>query len=116
MVAEYVPTGREPDGSEPARQAAYWVEVNSSRWREALALEQDGNRVVLCDSDPLKLNYSWCLARIGAGPRSRFEYELARVRTAFAQGRLGLVDLVLISIPEPEVLSRCTDRTGWSSG
>ena len=67
MVAEYVPTGREPDGSEPARQAAYWVEVNSSRWREALALEQDGNRVVLCDSDPLKSIYSSCLSALGRG-------------------------------------------------
>jgi hypothetical protein len=106
VVAEYVPTGREPDGLDPARQAAYWVEVNSGRWREAVALERDGNPVVLCDGDPLKLHYSWCLARIGAGPRSRFVAELTEVRTAVADGRLGFVDLVLVSIPGPEVLRR----------
>lgn len=104
-VAEYVPTGQEPDGSEPVRQGAYWVEVNSGRWREAVALEQS-SQVVLCDSDPLKLHYSWSLARIGAAPWSRFEQELRGVRAAFAAGQLGFADLVLICVPPPEVLRR----------
>lgn len=61
VVAEYAPTGREPDGGNKDRQAAYWVQVNSGRWHQALQLEKQ-NRIVLCDSDPLKLHYSWCLA------------------------------------------------------
>ncbi|WP_202968435.1 hypothetical protein [Pseudonocardia sp. HH130629-09] len=64
---------------------------------------------MLCDSDPLKLHYSWCLARIGAAPWSRFEHELHGVRTAFATGRLGMADLVLISIPPLEVLRQQKD-------
>ncbi|ALL79568.1 hypothetical protein AD006_30650 (plasmid) [Pseudonocardia sp. EC080610-09] len=112
-VAEYSPTGREPDDSEPSRQGAYWVEVNSGRWREAVALERQGSRIVLCDSDPLKLHYSWSLARIGAAPWSRFDHELRWVRAAFAAGRLGLADLVLVAVPSPEVLRR--QKVGDSS-
>ncbi|MEU4806821.1 hypothetical protein [Actinosynnema sp. NPDC023587] len=41
--------------------------------------------------------------------RARFEHEFAAVRTAFAAGRLGLVDVVLISIPPLEVLRRHRD-------
>jgi hypothetical protein len=112
VVAEYVPRGQEPDGSEPDQQAAYWVRVDVGRWREALALEQH-SRVVLCDSDPLKLHYLWCLARVGAAPWSRFDHQLRGVRAAFAAGRLGLADLVLVSVPAPEVLraQKDADRT-----
>ncbi len=30
FVAEYIPTGQEPDGSDPAEQAACWPQVNAS--------------------------------------------------------------------------------------
>jgi hypothetical protein len=40
FVAEYVPTGTEPDGTDLAAQAAYWVAVNSQRWDNARRLEQ----------------------------------------------------------------------------
>lgn len=103
MVTEYAPTGREPDGSDPDHEGAFWVEVNAGGWRKALALEQ-GSRVVLCDSDPLKLHHSWSLARVGAAPWSRFEHELRGVRAAFAAGQLGRADLVLVSVPGLEVL------------
>jgi thymidylate kinase len=35
FVEEYAPTGAEPDGSDVAAQAAYWVAINSGRWRAA---------------------------------------------------------------------------------
>jgi hypothetical protein len=103
VVDEYVPTGAEPDGGDKDRQAAYWVGVNSGRWQHAVALEKQ-HRIVLCDSDPMKLHYSWCLARIGAAPWSRFEYELRYVRDALATARLGFTDIVLVSIPPAHVL------------
>jgi hypothetical protein len=103
VVAEYTPTGREPDGADEDRQAAYWVQVNSGRWKQALELEKQ-HPIVLCDSDPLKLHYSWCLARIGAAPWSRFHHELRCVREALAASRLGFPDLVLVSIPPLHVL------------
>jgi hypothetical protein len=105
VVAEYAPTGQEPADSDPARQGMYWTEVNVDRWRQALEHERR-ERIVLCDSDPMKLHYSWSLARIGAAPWSRFEHELNRVRVAIDQGLLGFADLVVVSIPSLEVLRR----------
>jgi hypothetical protein len=103
VVDEYAPTGRGPDGADRDRQAAYWVQVDSGRWQQALQLEKQ-SRVVLCDSDPLKLHYSWCLARIGAAPWSRFQHELCYVRETLATDRLGFTDMVLVSIPPLHVL------------
>lgn len=103
VVAEYAPTGNEPDSADEDHQAVYWVRVNSGRWQRALQLEEE-HQVVLCDSDPLKLHYSWCLARIGAAPWSRFERELHYVREAVIAECLGFADLVLLSIPPVDVL------------
>jgi hypothetical protein len=103
FIEEYAPTGVEPDGTDAADQAVYWVGVNSGRWRAALDLETR-SRTAICDSDPLKLHYSWCLSRVGAAPWSRFEHELAQARHAFANGSLGFADLVLISIPAAAIL------------
>jgi hypothetical protein len=112
VVAEYTPTGNEPDGSDEALQAAYWVEVNSARWHQAVDLDAD-HEVVLCDGDPMKLHYSWSLARIGAAPWSRFECELGYAREALIDGRLGMADLVLVSVPPAGVLRarRAADPT-----
>ncbi len=62
--------------------------MNCARWAEARALEAN-TPVVVCDSDPLKLHYSWCLGRVGAAPWERFNHELAEVRRAIVAGRLG---------------------------
>ncbi|MER7083065.1 hypothetical protein, partial [Saccharopolyspora kobensis] len=53
----------------------------------------------MCDSDPLKPHYSWCLAAIGEGPAARFRAEAVAVRAAVAEKRLGLADLVLPPLP-----------------
>jgi hypothetical protein len=108
FVAEYLATHTEPDGSDLGAQAAYWVSVNSRRWMEALDLERRSG-LGLCDSDPLKLHYSWSLARIGEAPWTRFEHELDATRRAVAAGRLGFADLVMISIPSPAILQRQRD-------
>jgi hypothetical protein len=112
VVAEYAPRGVEPDCSDEIRRAVFWVGVNAERWQQALVLEQS-SPVVLCDGDPLKLHYSWCLARAGAASWARFDEELRQVRIAFAAQRLGLADLMLVSIPSVEVLrrQRAGDRT-----
>lgn len=100
FVAEYQPTGFEPDGTDLDVQASYWTTVNSKRWSQAEDLESRTG-TALCDSDPLKLHYSWCLAAVGAAPRERFEHELLAVESAFAQLKLGFADLTVISIPSP---------------
>jgi hypothetical protein len=103
FVAEYAPTGIEPDGSDAARQARYWTDVNMARWSQALDLE-DRVRVAICDTDPMKLHYSWCLARVGAAPASRFAHELACVREAMSDKQLGFADVVLVKVPDEETL------------
>lgn len=103
VVAEYTPTGGEPDGSDLPAQAAFWTTVNVARWAQALATEARAG-IAVCDTDPLKLHYSWSLARIGAAPRGRFDHELTQVRAAFAEHVLGLADLVLVSNPPLDVL------------
>jgi hypothetical protein len=108
VVAEYSPTGSEPDGSDPAAQAAYWVAANSRRWTEARDLERRTGLAV-CDSDPLKLHYSWSLARIGEASWSRFAHDLIATRRAFAAETLGMVDLVIVSIPPLAELRRHRD-------
>lgn len=103
VVPEYVPTGREPTDTDPDAQADYWAEVNTCRWAAARSIERAAG-VAVCDSDPLKLHYSWCLARVGAGAVERWESELRAVRRAFEADRLGFADLVLVSIPDLETL------------
>jgi hypothetical protein len=108
FVPEYASTNAEPDGSDLVAQASFWASVNSHRWMQALDLERRGGLAV-CDSDPLKLHYSWTLARIGAAPWTRFEHDLDATRRAFAAGTLGLADLVMVSIRPPAVLLRQRD-------
>ncbi|MBF4567677.1 hypothetical protein ITJ57_02760 [Plantibacter sp. VKM Ac-2880] len=105
FVAEYAPTGEEPDGSDPEAQARYWTGVNGDRWSQAIALERRVG-VALCDSDPLKLHYSWCLARIGEAPVARFLHELAAVRAAMLRCQIGFADAVLLTLPDEPALRR----------
>lgn len=109
FVPEYVPTGDEPDGNDPDAQAGYWTSVNVDRWSAALRLET-AIETAVCDGDPLKLHYSWSLARIGAAPPERFQQELAVVRRAFGRGALGLPDLALVTIPDPVDLQHRKDH------
>jgi hypothetical protein len=112
LVAEYAPRAGEPDGSDPAASLSYWTGVNSDRWRQAEVIEQR-HGLAVCDSDPLKLHYSWCLARIGAAPADRFRQEAAAVRELFVRRRLGMADLVLVTDPPADELRR--RRAGDSS-
>ena len=105
FVAEYVPTGHEPEGNDPQAQGQYWTEVNARRWSEALELENALGHV-LCDSDPLKLHYSWCLYRIGAAPRARFAHEYQQVRQAMRHRQLGFADTVLVTLPDEIALRK----------
>jgi hypothetical protein len=108
VVAAHSPTGNEPDDSDPAVQAAYWVAANSHRWEEARDLEHRTGLAV-CDGDPLKLHYSWSLARIGEAPWDRFVHDLVATRQAFAAENLGVADLVIVSIPPLPDLRRHRD-------
>jgi hypothetical protein len=105
-VAEYAATGREPtDGLALAR---HWARVSMQRWAQACDLERaDG--VAFCDTDPVKLHYSWGMAALGLAPRAQFDRELTVTREALRSGRLGFADAVLVGLPEVETLQRRRD-------
>ncbi|WP_433040833.1 hypothetical protein [Dactylosporangium sp. CS-033363] len=107
-VPEYVPAAGDLAGPDPAEQAAFWCDVNARRWSQALHRERAGGLAV-CDDDPLKLHYSWSLARIGALSRHHWRAEVDAHRQAVAEGRLGFADLILVSTPPEEELRRRRD-------
>lgn len=100
---EYQATGVEPEDEDMQVQAHYWVNVNTARWNSAVALE-DETGLAVCDSDPMKLHYSWSLARIGADSVERFEFESVLVREALVEKRIGFVDAVLVDFPSLDTL------------
>jgi hypothetical protein len=61
--------------------------------------------IALCDGDPFKLNYVWCLWQTGNATAGRWRAEMNASRQMFAAQRLGIADLILVSIPEPAVLA-----------
>lgn len=83
-----------PGGEEAA--ARFWVERNVARWHEVVERERRDGLVVV-DTDPLKLHFTWSLYEVGYA--SRREWELARdvAREAVASSRYGLADLVFVS-------------------
>ncbi len=64
----------------------------------------------MCDTDPLKLHYSWSLWRIGAGSRLVLQRQVDAYREMMGGHRIGFADAYLVSIPDPEVLE--LRRTG----
>lgn len=103
LVDEYSPAGDEPDPRDAVAQVMFWADVNSQRWQEAIRSERLHGTVV-CDTDPVKLHYSWTLARIGRRAPARFAAEVEATRAAVARGLLGLADVHLVSIPSPAAL------------
>ncbi|MFC7533562.1 hypothetical protein [Actinoplanes sp. GCM10030250] len=104
-VAEHIPAGDQIPGPGPAEQAAFWAGINSQRWLQAVRHERDSGLAV-CDDDPMKLHYSWSLARIGELSRDHWQAEVDAHRQAVAAGRLGFADVVLISVPPEDELRR----------
>lgn len=87
---------------DPAGAAAFWAERNVDRWQAALAMERRGS-LALCDTDPLKLHYVWCLRRIGEASEQDWHYELAATRATIERGEIGFADRYLVAEVAPEI-------------
>ena len=92
--------------------AAFWMAANSHRWAEALRLEAQ-HGVAVCDTDPLKLRYDYCLARVGRASWDRFDAGVAAAATAIGERRIGIADVVVLNVPDDATLAR--QRDGDSS-
>jgi hypothetical protein len=98
-----------PDQREsPQAAAEFWVRLNSARWERAQRVEE-ASGVAVCDSDPFKLHYPWTLWRTGNAGRRDWTTALEASRPAFAAGRLGLADLIMVTIPARDTLLRRRD-------
>ena len=111
VVAE---TGRiePPAESSDDGLAGFWNDLNCRRWATAAHVETLYGLAV-CDSDPLKLHYDYCLARVGAASWDRFDSGVARAAEAITSRTLGIADIVLVNIPDDETLlqRRSSDAT-----
>ena len=88
-----------------AEQAAHFRAANGAhRWEQAVAVEQVCGAAV-CDTDPLKLHYSWSLSRIGAEGPDDFFRQAAAYRQLIAHRRLGFADRYLVDVPDPDTLA-----------
>lgn len=87
----------------------FWSEQHARRWEAARRLEARAGLAV-CDTDPVKLHYAWCQWQVGDATREDFDRAAACTRAQFADGRLGLADLVIVIDPDLSTLRRQMGR------
>jgi hypothetical protein len=105
-AAEPPPAGAaDPHPTNSRDVAAYWARENARRWNTACALSERFGWVA-CDTDPFKLHWPWTLWIAGLAPLDYWESSREFFRCAFADGRLGLPDLVFFADLDAETLHR----------
>jgi len=87
---------------DPCAAADFWTARNAERWQAALAMER-ATDLAVCDTDPLKLHYIWCLYRIGEAREEDWRLQLAATRDAIRQQRLGFADCYLVNDIAPDL-------------
>ncbi len=92
--------------NDPEAAARFWVERTVRRWEDVLERERRDGLVVV-DTDPFKLHFTWTLLQEGMATARQWELERETSRSAFGAGRCGLADLVFVStIDEPTLRAR----------
>ena len=105
------PSGPEPAGAsdpDPADVqgvARYWIDVNARRWTTACAMSAHLGWMA-CDTDPFKLHWTWTLWVEGLASSAYWNACRELSRLAFANGTLGLADLVLFADLDADTLRR----------
>jgi len=83
-----------------AAAARFWSERSARRWQSALAIEQSTGTAI-CDSDPLKLHYIWCLWQIGEAPEDHWRQEQAATRKTLCDRGIGFADAYFVREIDP---------------
>ena len=91
-------------GMATGENAEFWASVNVGRWSQAVAVEAATDTAV-CDTDPLKLHYDYCLARVGVGSWAGFRAGVRSCRSEIAHQSLGPADAVVCCIPDDASLA-----------
>jgi len=103
VIAEHGRLDGVPErASDPVAAAVFWAERNVDRWQAALAMEARAPWAV-CDSDPLKLHYLWCLWQIDEASTNDWQTELDATRDTVAQGRIGFADAYIVGRIDPQL-------------
>jgi hypothetical protein len=92
----------ETDRQEVAR---FFAGLNCARWSQAITTE-DSAGTAICDTDPLKLHYDYCLARIGKGSWEQFWAGVGACRRVISCEHLGMADLIVCELPDDSTLYR----------
>jgi hypothetical protein len=88
---------------DPPTAARFWVDRNVERWQQVLMRERRDGLVVV-DTDPFKLHYVWSLWRTGQTGELEWTLQRDAAREAFAAGRYGLADLLLVAVVDEATL------------
>jgi len=92
-----------PDAGAPATEhAKFWADHNANRFKMALEIEAK-HGFAICDTDPMKIHYSWCMERAGFKWPDAFATAAIEVRQRIESKQLGFADLYLVKRIEPEV-------------
>lgn len=109
LIKESYPEKRPDRHADPSEAARLWTEWNSKRWSDALAMEQ-ATGVAVCDTDPLKLHFSWALWQIGEAPEAEWLANLKFAREAIQNRRLGFADQYLFKRIDSQVARAAGSR------
>ena len=92
-----------PAAADHDEVARFFVELNCARWSQAIAAEH-ATGIAICDTDPLKLHYDYCLARTGHGSWEQFQAVVEACRSAIAREQLGIADIIACDVPDDTTL------------
>lgn len=102
-VPEFPDHGVVPGESDPAEaHAAYWLEHNIRRFQAALTKERD-HGFAICDTEPLKIHFDWCMARAGFKSMDVFNASIPMVRKAISERRIGFGDRYYVKQIAPDM-------------
>jgi hypothetical protein len=102
-VSEFEAEGAIPGMQDAPRvHAEYWLQHNIRRFRAALAIEAERG-FSICDTEPFKSHFDWCMARAGFKSMEVFNEAMPLARAAIAAGEIGFADRYLVKHIEPDV-------------
>ena len=102
-VSEFEAEGAIPGMQDAPRvHAEYWLQHNIRRFRAALAIEAERG-FAICDTEPFKSHFDWCMARAGFKSMEVFNEAMPLARAAIAAGEIGFADRYLVKHIEPDV-------------
>ncbi len=95
--------GAQPAQDAPAEEhARFWADHNAARFQMAVEIERQ-HGFAICDTDPMKVHFAWCMERAGFAWPDKFETARSLVRKAIAERRLGFADRYFVKRIAPDV-------------